>query len=237
MTISSTVYTVGAAGATIAAPDEMAQRVTVTNLQPAQTVGEMSRDGYVFWVGNRFTIANNGTAHLQITTGEYGAQFEFYEIVVTGSSVYAELLEGATFGSATAIASHNLNRQSDRVAESTLSAATAVTGGTVISAEYVPATNQAGGAETATKIHTLKPNESYVMRFSDIGGNGATAFLQLGFAEQYNGAHDVYINNAAGSGFVLRGGERWDGVLYPTQAMSAVTSGQECKVSVLRQEQ
>lgn len=237
MSISSTVYTVGAAAVTIANPDEMAQRVTVTNLQPAQTVGELSRDGYVFWAGSRFSLSNNGSASLQITTGPYGAQFEFYEIVATGSSVSAELIEGATFGSATVVPSYNLNRQSSRVAASVLSGATAVAGGTVISAEFVPATNQAGGAETAAKIHTLKPNESYVMKFVDVGGNGPTVFLQLGFAEQYNGAHDIHINNSAGSAFVLRGGERWDGVLYPTQSLAAVTTGQECSVSVLRQEQ
>ena len=237
MTISSTLYTVGSAGVTIAAPDEMAQRVTVTNLQPGQSVGELSRDGYVFLAQSRFTISNNGTQHLQITTGDYGAQFEYYEIVAAASNVSAELLEGATFGSATAVPSYNLNRQSDLVAQSTLSAATAVSGGTVVSAEFVPASNQAGGAETSVKIHTLKPNESYVMRFVDAGGSGATCFLQLAFAEQYNGGHDVYINNSAGSGFVLRGGERWDGVLYPTQALTAVSAGQECRVSVLRQEQ
>jgi len=84
VSISSTIYTIGAAAQTIAAPDDMAQRVTITNLQPGQSVGEMSRDGYVFLAQSRFSISNNGTAHLQITTGQFGAQFEFYEIVAAG---------------------------------------------------------------------------------------------------------------------------------------------------------
>lgn len=237
MSISSTIFTVGAAAQTIAAPDDMAQRVTVTNLQPGQNVGELSRDGYVFVAANRFTIANNGTAHLQITTGQYGAQLEFYEIVATSSNVSAELIEGATFGSATAFTAYNLNRQSSITPESTLSAATAVSGGTVISSEYIPASNQAGGAQFSSKIHTLEANTSYVMRFVDVGGVGAVCFLQLGFAEQYNGGHDVHLNNTAGSAFVLRGGERWDGVLYPTQSLDARSTGQDCRIAVLKQEQ
>lgn len=235
--ISSNTYTVGAAATVIAAGHNMPQRVTVTNLQPSQEIGEMSRDGYVFLAQRRFTITNNGTAHLQITTGPYGVQFEFYEIVATGSSVSAELIEGATFGSATAVAAYNLNRQSDRTPQSTLSAATAVTGGTVISAEYVPASNQAGGSQFFSKIHTLEANTSYVMRFADVGGQGATCFLQLGFAEQYNGGNEVHLNNTAGSAFVIRGGERVDMVLYPDEFLEAATTGQECSVAVLRQAQ
>lgn len=237
MSISSTIFTVGGAAQTIAAPDDMAQRVTVTNLQPGQNIGELSRDGYVFVAANRFTIANNGTAHLQITTGQYGAQLEFYEIVATSSNVSAELIEGATFGSATTFTAYNLNRQSSITPESTLSAATAVSGGTVISSEYIPASNQAGGAQFSSKIHTLEANTSYVMRFVDVGGQGAVCFLQLGLAEQYNGGHDVHLNNTAGSAFVLRGGERWDGVLYPTQSLDARSTGQDCRIAVLKQEQ
>ena len=237
MSISSTIYTIGAAAETIAAPDDMAQRVTITNLQPGQSVGEMSRDGYVFMAQSRFSISNGGTQHLQITTGQFGVQFQFYEIVAADSDVSAELLEGATFGSATAVPAYNLNRQSNLTPESTLSAATAVSGGTVISAEFVPASNQAGGAETSVKIHTLEADTSYVMRFVDVGGNGATCFLQLAFAEQYDGAHDVHLNNTAGSAFVLRGGERWDGVLYPTQSLDARSTGQDCRIAVLKQEQ
>lgn len=237
MSISSNTYTVGAAATVIAGGHNMPQRVTVTNMQPSMDIGEMSRDGYVFLAQSRFTIANNGTQHLQITTGAHGVQFEFYEIAAEASTVYATLREGATFGSATAVPAYNLNRQSARTPTSTLSAATAVSGGTVVSAEYVTAANQSGSTRASSKIHTLEPNTSYVMSFADVGGNGTEAFLQLGFAEQYNGGHDIHINAPAGSAFVLRGGERWDGVLYPDEYLEAATTGQECQVAVLRQSQ
>lgn len=237
MTIHANTYTVGAAAVAIVAPSPEPQRVTISNLQPDASVGALSRAGYVFVAASKFSIANNGSAHLQITTGEHGAQFEFYGIVASSSDVYAELLEGATFGSATAVAAYNLDRNSSRVPASTLSAATAVSGGTVISAEFVPASNQAGSSMISSKIHTLEPLTSYVMRFIDVGGNGATAFLQLGFSEQFNGAHSVHINNTVGSAFVLHGGQTWEGLLYAGEAISAISNGQDCNVSVLRQEQ
>ena len=237
MSLSTNTYTVGAAATVIAAGHNMPQRVTVTNMQPSQDIGEMSRAGYVFLAQDQFSIVNNGTAHLQITTGDYGAQFEFYEIVAAGSRVSAQLLEGATFGSATAVTAYNLNRQSSNTPDATLSAATAVTGGTVISAELVPASNQAGGAQFFSKIHTLEANTSYVMRFIDDGGNGAECFLQIGFSEQYNGGHDIHLNSPVGSAFVLRGGERIDAVLYPDEYLEAATEGQECLVAVMRQAQ
>jgi hypothetical protein len=237
VTIHANTYTVGAAAVQIVGPSPEPQRVTITNLQPSQDIGEMSRAGYVFLAGNKFSIANNGSAHLQITTGSTGAQFEFYEIVATGSNLYAELLEGATFGSATAITAYNLDRTSALTPNSTLSAATAVSGGTVISAEYIPASNQAGGSMQLSKIHTLAADTSYVMRFTDVGGLGSTAFLQLGFSEQFNGDHDIHCNNTVSSAFVISGGQTWEGLLYAGEAIDARTSGQDCSVSVLRQDQ
>jgi hypothetical protein len=237
MTISSTRYTVGTATIELAAPSVDPQRVTITNLQPEPNAESLARDGYVFVAADRFTISNNGTAHLQITTGEHGAQIQFYEIVASSSAISAELIEGATFGSATAVPSYNLNRNSSRVASSTLSAATAVSGGTVISEEFVPASNQSAGGYAFTKIHTLEPSTSYVMRFIDVGGNGATAFLQLGFAEQYDGDHDVHLNNSAGSAWILAAGQTFNQLLYASESINARTESQECDVAVLRQVQ
>lgn len=237
MTVSSAVYTVGTASVALCAPSPEPQQVTISNHQPKPTAEFLARDGYVFVAADRFSIANNGTAHFQITTGEHGAQIEFYEVVATSSAISAELIEGATFGSATAVPSYNLNRESTRTANSVLTAATAVSGGTAISEEYIPASNQAGGAFSFTKIHTLEPLTSYVMRFVDVGGNGAVAFVQIGFAEQFNGAHDVHINNTAGSAWVLPAGESWSGLLYAGESLSGVTDEQECEVGVLRQVQ
>ena len=234
MTIQSAVLTVGTALVQVVDPDNEPQRVTLTNLQPGETSGALSRSGHVFLVSNKFNIANNGSAHLQITTGEYGAQFEFYEIVATDSDVYAELIEGATFGSATPFTAYNLNRVSTRTPSSTLSAATAVTGGTVISTEFVPASNQAGGIQSSVKIHTLEPNTSYVMRFTDVGGNGATAYLQLGFSEQFNGANNIWLGTANNS-FVLKSGQTLQLDLHRGEGLVASTDSQDCELSVMRQ--
>lgn len=232
--MQTSVITVGTALVQVVNPDNEEQRVTLTNLQPGESPGELSRDGYVFLVGQRFTISNNGTAHFQITTGDQGAQFEFYEIVATGSNVYAELLQGATFGSATTYTAYNLNRTSSRVPSSTLSAATAVSGGTAISSEYVPASNQAGGAQVINKIHTLAPNTSYVMRFVDVGGNGAGCFFQVGFSEQFNGQHDIWLG-AADSSYCLKAGATLQLDLMRGEDVVACTTDQDCEMSVIRQ--
>jgi len=237
MTISSTRFTVGTATIELCAPSVDPQRVSIENLQPEPTAESLARDGYVFVAAQRFTIANNGSAHFQITTGAHGAQIEFYQIAATSSDISAELIEGATFGSATVVPSYNLDRGSARTATSVLSAATAVSGGTTISEEFVPASNQAGGAADLTKIHTLEPATSYVLRFKDVGGNGPTAFVQLGFAEQFNGHHDVHLNNSAGSAWVLKPGQRFEGLLYQGESINARTEAQNCEVAVLRQVQ
>jgi hypothetical protein len=234
VTIQTAVLTVGTALVQVVDPDNEPQRVTLTNLQPGETVGALSRAGHVFLASSKFSIANNGSAFLQITTGEYGAQFEFYEIVAANSNVYAELLEGATFGSATPFTAFNLNRSSTRTPLSTLSAATAVSGGTVISTEFIPASNQAGGIQLSAKIHTLEANTSYVMRFTDVGGNGATAYLQLGFSEQFNGANDIWLGTANNS-FVLKSGQTLQLDLHRGEGLVASSDSQDCEISVMRQ--
>lgn len=232
--IESTKVTVGTAETILVKSDTDPQHVYISNLQPGNDVGELSRDGHVHLAFSRFTLANNGTAHFQITTGSSGAQFEFYEIVATSSTVYAELLEGATFGSATPVSAYNLNRNDTRALSSTLSAATAVAGGTAVSAEFVPASNQAGGAQFITKIHTLEPNSSYVFRFTDVGGNGAGCYFQVGISEQFNGKNVLYLG-AAGSAAVLMGGESTEFSLFPGDTLVGQALDQDIQVGVMRQ--
>lgn len=232
--MQASVITVGTALVQVVNPDNEEQHVTLTNLQPGNNAGELSREGHVFLIGQRFTIVNNGTAHFQITTGPHGAQFEFYEIVATSSNVYAELLQGATFGSATTYSAYNLNRTSSKTPLSTVSAATAVSGGTAISSEYIPASNQAGGAQVVSKIHTLAANTSYVFRFTDVGGNGASCFFQVGFSEQFNGQNDIWLGTA-GDSYCLKAGETVQMSLLRGDGIVASTIDQDCRLSVLRQ--
>ena len=237
MAISANVLSVGSPSTQVHPPSVHTQHITLTNLQPTASEGTYSRDGYV-WVAHAvFTLANSGSTAFAIRTGSHGAQFEFYQIDAETSTVYAELLQGATYGTGGTVVAHNLNRNYTDTYESVLTAASNITGGTVISTEYVPAGNQSGGAFESRKIHTLRANTQYVMRFTDYGGTGTEVHFELGFSEQFNGGHDIWINYgsvAVGSALCLKPQESITLQVEPLDNLLAISS-QPTRLSVLRQ--
>ncbi len=235
MSISQTVVTVNGTATMVVAPSVDTQHVVLQNLQPGETADQLSRHGMVYEIGQLFTLANNGTASFQITTGSNGAQFQYYQIDANSSSVLAKLIEGATFGTATAVPAFNVNRNFSDDYTSVLTGATAVTGGTVISTEYVPAANQGGNALMNSNVYTLEPDTSYVMQFIDDGGNGTKVHFRLGFSERYNGYNDIWLGGANNS-VRLHGGESVSFDLYAGESINASTLGDECKLLIMRQD-
>lgn len=234
MTVSRSVVTVGTAQAMVVPPSTDTQRIILQNQQPAGNVGDYSREGYVHLVQSYFTVANGGTASFALQTGPHGVQFEFYSIATSGNPVHAYLLEGATYTTGGTVQAYNLNRSHSDLYDSVLTSATGVTGGTVVSAEYVPASNQAGGEFSSVKIHTLRPSTGYVMNFTAPVG-AVDVHFQLGFTEQYNGLHDIYLGTA-GSAVRLRGGEVLTLDLYPGEAVYASANGTACALAIQRQD-
>jgi len=234
MTILQSVFTLGTAATTIAQPDNEPQVVTVTNLQPVNDPDAYARDGFVYLVHNRFTLANGGSATFAFTPGEHGAQFEFYEIEANSSTVYAELLEGATYTAGSAIPAFNLNRNYADDYDAVLTAATSVSGGTAINSEFVSASNQSGGVISTSKITTLEANTPYVFKFTDIGGTGTQVHFQLGWSEQFNGQHDVWLGEV-GNSMRITGGQTLQLTLLPGESLSARTNDLPCEVSVMQQ--
>lgn len=237
MSISANVLSIGSPQVQVHAPSVHEQRITLRNLQPTSDGDEYSRDGYVYIVNAVFTLANSGSTAFAIRTGSNGAQFQFYEIDVDESTVFAQLIEGATYGTGGTVLAYNLNRNQSDSYESVLTGATNVTGGTVINAEYVPASNQGGGQFSSQKIVTLEPSTEYVMKFTDQGGNGTEVHFQLGFAEQYNGGQDIWVNfGTAGvdNGFRLKPQESIQFDVSPLDDLVAFSS-QPTKLNVLRQ--
>ena len=234
MTLSSSVVTVGTAEAMVVPPSTDTQRIILQNQQPSGGVGDYSREGYVYLTQSYFTVPNGGTASFALETGPHGAQFEFYSIVADGNAVHAYLVEGATYTTGGTVLAHNMNRNHNDSYQSVLTSATGVTGGTVISSEYVPSSNQAGGATSSIKIHTLEPSTGYAMQFTAPNG-AANVHFQLGFTEQYNGLHDIYLGTA-GSAVRLRGGEVLTLDLYPGEAVYASANGTACALAIQRQD-
>lgn len=234
MTISRSVVTVGTAQTMVVPPSTDTQRVVLQNQQPEGNIGDYSREGYIQMVQSFFTVPNGGTVSFAINTGSQGVQFEFYSITTSGNPVHAYLIEGATYTTGGTLQAYNLNRNNSDTYQSILTSATGVTGGTVISSEYVPASNQAGGGLSSVKVHTLRPSTGYAMSFTGPVGASDVHF-QLGFAEQYNGLHDIYLGTA-GSAIRLRGGEVLTLDLYPGEAVYASANGTACALAIQRQD-
>ena len=237
MSITTQLVSVGTAGAALVAPTIDAQNAWIENLEPSNDLGNFSRDGYTYVVSRQQTLANGGTALFSFTTGATGAQFDFWTFTAENSSVLASLIEGATITSTgTAIPGYNLNRNESDSHDAVLEGATALTGGTTILSEYVPASNQAGGGVASNKIVTLEPSTEYGFKFVDVGGNGTPFHVQIGWVEDYNGYNDVWLNGTSGSTVRLRGGEKIQLELGQGEGISGVAIRDGVQVAVMRQD-
>lgn len=83
---------------------------------------------------------------------------------------------------------------------------------------------------------TLEPSTEYGLRFIDVGGNGADVYIQIGWAELYNGYNDVWINGAAGESVRLRGGEKIQFDLQQGEGLTGEAIRDGVQVAVMRQD-
>lgn len=234
--LEQNVYTIGTAATTVVAPTLDSARYVLKNLEPANNLGEFSRVGYTYAVQRYFQIANNGTAVFSFTTGPNGAQFDYWNFQSSNSSVLAELIEGATITTTgSAIPGYNLNRNESDAHASTLLAASALTGGTVVYSNYVGASNQATGGSSSAVIITLEPSTQYGFRFTDVGGNGTNLHIIIAWIEKYNGLNDIWLGTIDDS-FVLSGGEEVSMYLRPYETINASALRNDCKLAVMRQD-
>ena len=230
------VFSVGTATTTVVAPTVDSARYVLKNLQPSPFMGDLARKGHIYSAHSYFPISNNGTAIFSFTTGDTGAQFEFWQFDSDGSSVIASLIEGATITiTGSPILGHNRHRMYSDAHNAVLQGASALTGGTVVITEYVGATRQAsGGADTNIPV-TLKPNTQYGFTFVNVGGNGTNVNVELDWAEQYNGYNDIWLGTPDES-FVLHGGEEILMTLRPQETINATALVDSCKLAVMRQD-
>lgn len=235
MALTQAIYTVGTAATTVVAPTNDYVTYILKNLEP-ETVDQSARDGDIYLIGRKFGITQGASVSFSILTGATGAQLDFYEIISDTSNVYAELIEGATITTVgNPIIAHNINRNYPDTYNSVLKAASVVTGGTTVSAEYITATNQAGGGVDSNKIHTLKPNTEYAMKFTNVGAQTTNVFFQLGFSEKYNGYNSIWLGTVNNS-YVLKPGEELQFTLNPNATINATALIDGTKLAVMRQD-
>ena len=229
------VYTIGTAATTVVAPVNDWGTYNLKNLEP-YAIDDYAREGRIYLVNQQFTVANNGEVVFSILTGNTGVQIDFYEIATEDSAILATLIENATITTTGGlIPAYNLSRNYSDTIKSELRQATSVTGGTIVSAEFLSATNQSGSNLSLQKIHTLKPNTQYALRFLNQGTQSTRVFFQMGFSEQYNGYNNIWLGTLNNS-YVLKAQEELQMVLTPLETINAVSLAGNCKLAVMRQE-
>lgn len=145
----------------------------------------LAKRGYVYLMSEFFTVAAGASVHFALDTNGREVEFQFYDITSDLGEVQARLIEApatvTTFGY---ITPRNLNRNFPDNASASLSAASAVTGGTVIASELVGNSTKSGGEMSSRKIHTLRNNTTYVMRFVNTSNQDTACHMNLGWSER-----------------------------------------------------
>lgn len=145
---------------------------------------DLAKRGLVYLLARFFDVPFTASVSFVLETNGKEVQFEFYDIVSIDLPVLAELIEGPTytkFGSA--IPARNLNRNFTDAHTAGLSAASGISGGTVIASELIGAGTKTGGGVGSTKAHILKNDTDYVMTFHNPGNQPSRCHINLGWSE------------------------------------------------------
>ncbi len=233
MSLTQAVYTVGTTPVTVVSPTNDYAKYVLKNLQP-KGVDEMARDGYVYALFARRDITSGQTENLSFMTGPNGAQFDYYQLVSESASIYSSIIENPTVTVVgDPIPVRNLNRNYSDTIQAVIKAATVVTGGTVVQAEFVTAGNQSGGQVASQKIVTLKPNTQYVLQATNVGNQTTSWYSQIGFSEHYNGYNNIWLD-AVNNSFTLKPGEELVMELPPLAVINATSPINSNKLAVMR---
>lgn len=162
--------------------------------------GDLSKRGLVYLLTQFFTVPAAGSVNFGLATNGAEVEIQFYDITTASGIIRAELIEAPTatlFGPE--ITGRNLNRNYPDAQTVTLRAASGVSGGTVIASELLGNASKAGGQIAQAKIHTLKPETTYVMSFYNSENQSSLTHLNLGWSE---GEPDPYplIEDTSGNG-------------------------------------
>jgi len=231
--LTQAVYSIGTAATTVVAPVNDYAKYVLKNIQP-DSVDNMAREGYIYALFARRDITSGQTENLSFMTGSTGAQFDYYQLVSESSSIYSSIIEGPTVTVVgDPIPVKNLNRNYSDTPQAVIKAATVVTGGTVVQAEFVTAANQGGGQTSSAKIVTLKPNTQYVLQATNVGNQTTSWYSQIGFSEHYNGYSNIWLE-AVNNSFVLKPGDDLVMELPPLATINATSLINGNKLSVMR---
>lgn len=155
-----------------------------TYQQVATDTDGLAKRGLIYLMSEFFTVGANASVYFALNTNGKEVEFQFYDITSDLGEIQATLLEApSTVTPFNYITPRNLNRNFADNATASLSAASAVTGGTVIASELVGNSAKAGGEMSSQKIHTLKNGTTYVMQFVNTANQSTVCHMNLGWSE------------------------------------------------------
>jgi hypothetical protein len=155
-----------------------------TYQQAATDADGLSKRGLVYLMSEFFTVPATGSVYFALDTNGKEVEFQFYDITSEQGEIRAYLIEApATVTQFNYITPRNLNRKFADDATASLSAASAITGGTNIASELIGNTGKAGGDLSSAKIHTLRDGTIYIMQFVNVSNQESTVHMNLGWSE------------------------------------------------------
>lgn len=163
---------------------------------------DLAKRGLVYLLSQFFDVGASSSVSFVLETNGQEVQFEFYDLTSVDLPVKAVLIEGPTYTKfGPAISARNLNRNFPDTHTSTLSSASAVSGGVVVASELIGAGTKAGGVFSTSRVHILKNDTDYVMTFYNADNQTTRCHINLGWSE---GEPDRYrlvrqIQNTSGT--------------------------------------
>jgi hypothetical protein len=145
---------------------------------------DLAKRGLVYLLAQFFTVPAAASVSFVLETNGQEVQFEFYDLTSVDLPVRAELIEGPTYTKfGPAIAARNLNRNFTDAHTAGLSAASGISGGTVVASELIGAGTKVGGEFSTNRTHVLKNDTDYVMTFHNVDNQSTRCHINLGWSE------------------------------------------------------
>lgn len=145
---------------------------------------DLAKRGLVYLLAEFFSVGAAASVSFALETNGQEVQFEFYDLTSVDLPVRAVLIEAPTYTKfGPAISARNLNRNFSDAHTAGLSAASGVSGGTVIASELIGAGTKVGGEFSTQRVHVLKNDTDYVMTFYNAGNQTTACHINLGWSE------------------------------------------------------
>ena len=146
---------------------------------------ELSLAGKCYSLSFSASVTAAGILYLQIKTGSKQCSIMDWHVSGIGQPLTVEAIENPTLTNGTTpVVPYNMNRNSSATATTLFySNPSSISSGTVIFIEAIASEKGSGGSVASEHVWTLKTNEDYLWKITNVGNNTATVSGTLMFSE------------------------------------------------------